>query len=241
MKAVAALSATMDERGGTRIQRLRSAAPLVLRETPSGVFMVGGAAGPLGGDDLELEIDVGTGGALPIRSSAAVLALPGKGPARLHVSATVGCGGCLDWRPEPVILARGCDYRMSARITLVAGARLVWREEFILGRDGERPGCMNSRVDLEFDGRPLLRQALRLGHDDDEWSSPAVGGGHRCAGSLLVCDPAWADEAPVPVVLGPTAVLMPLSGPAVQVLAVADDARALRSLLNHGLAAVSAA
>ena len=56
---------------------LRSDGPLALRETPRGVYLVGTAAGPLGGDDLALDIDVGPGACLVIRSAAAMLLLPG--------------------------------------------------------------------------------------------------------------------------------------------------------------------
>ena len=57
---------------------LRSQAPLILRQTPEAVYLVGGAAGPLGGDVLELRIDVRAGATLRLRTAAAAVALPGR-------------------------------------------------------------------------------------------------------------------------------------------------------------------
>ena len=61
-----------------RLAVLDSRAPLVLRRTgPDEVYLVGGAAGPLGGDDLCLSVEVGTGDRLRLRTAAASVALPG--------------------------------------------------------------------------------------------------------------------------------------------------------------------
>ena len=49
----------------------------MLRRTPDAVYLVGGAAGPIGGDSLELRIDVRAGAALRVRTAAAAVALPG--------------------------------------------------------------------------------------------------------------------------------------------------------------------
>ena len=44
-----------------RFVELRSSGALQLRPTPKGLFVVGGAAGPVGGDRFELDIDIGPG------------------------------------------------------------------------------------------------------------------------------------------------------------------------------------
>jgi len=72
---------------------------------------------------------------------------------------------------------------------------------------------------------------------------PAVTGGRRAVGSLLVVDPAWQDrppEWPAPAAGADTA-LLPLRGPAVLVTALAGDGLALRHRLDTGLAALEAA
>jgi urease accessory protein len=228
--------------GRSRLTGLRSEGPLVLRPTAGspvpgcGVHLVGGAGGPLGGDVLTVEIVVGPGAELTLRTVAAVVILPGSAPSVVRVDARVGEGGCLRWMPEPTVAAAGCRHVTSARVVLGAGARLQWREELVGGRHGEVGGEVSSRLSVNVGGRPLLRHQVDLGRVCGAWASPAVGGGARCTGSLLVVDPRWADGAGPPTVVleaGAAAVLA-LAGPAAQVVALAGDARALRRLLDSG-------
>src|ERR1700721_2043243 len=68
VSAEAAIVASLDAASGiTRLPVLRSQVPLVLRRTPDAVYLVGGAAGPLGGDVLSLSITVGPGAFLRVR------------------------------------------------------------------------------------------------------------------------------------------------------------------------------
>ncbi len=88
----AAVAASRGPGGRTRVTRLRSDGPLALRESGGAVYLVGAGAGPLGGDDLSLTIEVGPGACLDVRSAAASLVLPGSGVSRLAVRAEVGAG-----------------------------------------------------------------------------------------------------------------------------------------------------
>jgi urease accessory protein len=234
--ARARIVAQADPRGGTRLPVLRSSVPLVLRAGHEGVWIVGGAAGPLGGDDLSLEIEVHAGAELTIRSAAASVVLPGpQGRAsRFVVSADVEPGGTLRWLPEPVVAAAGCLHRADARVVVARGARLVWREEIVLGRYGEEPGSCWSRVRIDIGDLPLVRQEVRVGADAPGWAGSAVSSGARALGSLVLVDPAWEGHAPPAIVLGPMATAVGLAGPAAQVTALAPDAPRLRELLTGG-------
>ena len=237
MNALAQLVAEPDGAGGARITTLRSEAPLLLRPTPTGLHLLGGAAGPLGGDRLRLEVEVTAGASLTVRSVAASIALPGPTGATstLDVEVSVGRGACLRWLPEPLVAAAGCRHRITLRLAVDRGATVVWREELVLGRHGEPGGSVVSRMAIDVAHRPLLRQSIALGPDHAAWSSPAVGAGARATGSVVVVGPTWA-EAPPPTVLGGgRGALLPLAGPGVQVAGLADDARALRALLDEGL------
>ncbi|MBO2446452.1 urease accessory protein UreD [Actinomadura barringtoniae] len=222
------------ERSGdtTRVTRLRSDGPIALRETAEAVYLVGAAAGPLGGDDLELDIVVGPGARLNVRSTAAALALPGRGESCLAIRATVGEGGHLDFAPEPTVAAKGCHHRAVADIALGEGATLRWREELILGRHKEVPGRHSSRFDVTIEGVPLLRHELCL-HDPDVFATSAVLGDAKAVGSLLLVgtglprDPYAADGVSV----------LPLAGPGVLITVTADDSAELRRRLDRAEAA----
>ena len=234
MRARARVVAEPDGRGGTRLVTLRSQAPLVLRSTPDVLYLVGGAGGPLGGDDLSLEIVVSSGAKLTVRTVAASIALPGAGPSRIRIRATVARGGELRWLPEPVVAADRCMHHMEATMVLDADARLVWREELILGRHAEPPGSVSSRASVDLDGAPLLRHELALGPQHPAAAGPAVTAGARAVGSVLLVGAPWA--APLgSIVVGPTAAVLPLAGPGVQVMALASDASGLLRRLDRGM------
>ena len=80
----------------------RSQAPLILRWTPDAVYLVGGAAGPLAGDVLELRIEPRAGAALRLRTAAAAVALPGRDGQEsvLSVTISVAAGGRLEYLPN---------------------------------------------------------------------------------------------------------------------------------------------
>ncbi len=262
MRAAAHLTVALAGDGArTRITALRSDPPLILRPTnPAGpepvarwnlretpvvrVSLAAGAAGPVGGDDLRLSVEVGPGAALVLRSVAATLVLPG--PHRQHslseTTVRVGAGGTFVWLPGPVIAARGCHHRAITHVTLEAGARLLLREELLLGRHGEQPGAIRQRLRVCLGDRPLHDQEIALGPGVEGWDGSAVTGGRRALGSLLVVDPDWAGQPfglPSPTARADTA-LLSLSGPAVLVTALADDGLILRQRLNTGLAALEA-
>lgn len=231
MKARARVVAETGGRGATRLTGLRSEAPLVLRSTPEGLFLVGGAGGPLGGDDLALDITVGAGARLTVRTAAASMALPGPGPSEVRVRATVAAGGELRWLPEPVVAVKGCAHHMEATVELENGAVLVWREEIVLGRHGETGGSVLTRASVDLAGQPLLRHELALGPRYPPAAGPAVIAGARAVGSLVLA----GREVTVPAVtLGPTAAVLPLAGAGVQIVALAPGAVELRRLLDAG-------
>ncbi|WP_027344572.1 urease accessory protein UreD [Hamadaea tsunoensis] len=216
-----------------RLPVLRGEPPLTLRATPDAVYVVGTAAGPLGGDDLHLHLEVRENAVLRIRSAAAQLALPGHrpGPSRMSVTATVAPGARLEWLPEPLILGHRADHRVSSIVDLCGGATLLWREELICGRHDEPSGDGVISFRAEYAGRPLLVQSLDVGPHAPGWDGPAVLDGARASGSLLRVDAsiAW----PGSEIIAPTAVGMPLAGPGWLVTATAPDAHTLRAYLTR--------
>ncbi|MBE1488928.1 urease accessory protein UreD [Plantactinospora soyae] len=268
MRARARIVAVADPVRGTRLAALRGEPPLLPRRTsPSDsngevqLHLVGGAAGPLGGDDLRIEIEVGPGARLCVRSVAASLALPGPtgGGSRLHITARVAAGGRLRWLPEPLIGAAGCDHRTVTSIALAEGAALLWREELVCGRYAEPVGDVRIETTLRYGGRTLLRNDLSVGPRASGWSGAAVLDGARAVGSVLLVEPAWSGAAwseftssgPAPydsaarpdgaragardvTAARSAAAVLPLAGgPAALVSAVGSDPRSVRAHLDR--------
>ena len=172
---------------GCVFSTLRSDPPLLLRPTPSGLYLQGGAAGPLGGDQLRLDVHVAAGARLTIRSVAAMIVLPGHGPSSLHVAVRVDEGGHLDWCPEPLVSVIGSRHHQRAEIDAAQGATLRWNERLVLGRSDEPSGGVETGLRVERDATALFHQDLRVGDPDEPetWRNPAVIGDGRAVGTEL--------------------------------------------------------
>ncbi len=256
VRAHAALRVERGTLGAPRLAELRSDVPIVLRLTgvspvrPGAradagaradgkplptvtVHLVNGAAGPLAGDDLRLDISVGGGVRLVLRSVAATVVLPGHGPgpSRLTVTAEVADGGELDFGPEPTVVADGADHRISTEVRLAATARLRLREEILLGRFGEPSGSILST--LRVDVAHTADTTAASGVDDVFGGARAPGGARAAAGGedpgaeLVGGSSGWGALLRQELLLGPR--VPGLRGPA-----QLGGARAVGSLLVVG-------
>lgn len=243
VRGTARITARGDGRGGTALPVLDGHGPLAPRRTRSAgrgahVTLVGAMSGPLGGDHLTVEAAAQDGARLHIGSAAATLALPGqsKEAARYDVRLTVGEDAELHWLPEQLISVRDSDLRVTTRADLAGSASLVLREEQVLGRTGEDPGRLTSRLTVRRAGRLLLDQELSCGPGaPGGWDGPAVLAGRRAIGQLVVVTPRFEHDLPAPALLAEGAALTPLAGPAVLVTAVAPDALRVRRILDEAL------
>jgi urease accessory protein len=217
---------------------LRSEPPLTLRATVDGVRLVGSGAGPLGGDDLALEVRVGAAASLDLSSVAASLVQPGPTGlgSRTSVDVEVAAGGRLHMHLQPMVLVAGCDHESTVRIVLDGTASLVWRDEVVLGRHDETSGSVRQRIDVEVGGVVLLRNEVGIG---PRWSSsgPAGIGSAHAVGSLLVVGPGIDREAVHAAVLA-DGVIAPFSGAVVAPLLL-DGPGALVSAVGDGPTAVA--
>lgn len=246
VRASARVLARGDGRGGTALPVLEGEGPLAVRRTRGSgaearVMLVGAMSGPLGGDHFTVAAHAADGARLSVGSAAATLALPGqdKTGARYDVRLTVDGDAELRWLPEQLISAGGSDLHVTTTVELAAGARLLLREEQVLGRAGEEPGRLTSRLTVRIDGRCVLDQELACGPGaPGGWDGPAGLAGHRAVGQLVVVRPGFAGEPPAARVFEEGAAVLPLAGPAALVTAVAPDALRLRRLLDGALASL---
>lgn len=204
----------------TRCTTLRSAPPISLRETPDGLYLVASGAGPVGGDNLRLDLDVRPGAVLVVRSAAASMVLPGPSSRSSSLRVRARVRGSLRWEPEPTILVAGCDHRTTTTIDLAAGATLLWREVVVLGRHDESSGSILQRLHVDRAGAPLLRTELPVGPRWPGSEGPAGTDGALAVSSLLVV----GLEAPV-LPDGADGAVLRLADDAWQMTAVAGRAR----------------
>ncbi|MEU7764762.1 urease accessory protein UreD [Nocardia sp. NPDC049190] len=162
------------------------------RTGPRTVHLIGTAATPLGGDELDIVVVVAPGAELVVRSVAATIALP-SATTPLSIGRwdlEVGSGGALDFDPEPMIVAGGARHHTVTTIRLATDARVRLRERVQIGRAGEDNGQWRGDLIADVDATPLLRHRLELGAGapaDDALAAP------RALESELV----YPDERPV--------------------------------------------
>lgn len=187
--------------GSTVLSRLHAEGQLAVRRTaPQVVHLVSVAAGPIGGDSVELVIRVGAGARLEVRSAAAALVLPGRHDplSRTLTDAEVGPDGWLELGLEPAVIAHRARHEATTRVRLAAGAGLWLTERLVLGRHGEPPGTWSGRTVIDRDGRPLLRHTVR--------SATLLAEGARGYRSEVRTDQDG------PAATGPGCVVLPLAG-----------------------------
>ena len=201
---------------------------------PVHVALVAGAAGPIGGDRLRLDVAVGAGAALAVRAVAATVVLPGPHghESRSEVDITVAEHGTLVWMPGTLIAASGCRHRSVTTIHLGPGARLLVREEVILGRHGEMPGSLRQRLRVTQEGRAVYDQELHVGPDAPGWCGPAITGDRTALGSILVVGDDERFDGVQAGKAGDGVAHLPLSGTGQLITAMAHDAPTLRHRLD---------
>jgi urease accessory protein len=205
------------------------------------VHLVGGAAGPLGGDDLDLAVSVGPDARLRLRSVAATVALPGRDGAESHLTirVDVASGGELDWQPEPLVAAAGCRHRTLSTVDIEAGGRLTLREELVCGRHDEPSGNAVIGMIVRYAGRALYANELAVGPTAEGWAGPAVLGGARVSGTLLRLHPdmTGADATAAPTAnsrnhAAHRAAVLALPGPALLAAATGPDVPDVRAAID---------
>lgn len=198
-------------RTATVLRTLRAGGHFAVRETSPGVVhLVGTAAGPLGGDEIDVRVVVLPGARLEVRGVAATVVLPSRrDPAStIRTRLEVGDGGALTFAPEPAIVCAGAVHHAVTHAELAGTARLLLREEVQLGRSDEEPGHWTGRTSAEHDGRAVLRHTLG--------SAALARDGVRAIATVLVTgpdddDPAHQDPALREAAVQGSAVRMPLA------------------------------
>lgn len=134
------------------------------------VHLVGTAAGPMGGDEVEVGVVLGPGARLEVLGVASSVILPGRHQARsrLHLDLEVAAGAELVCALPVVVVTGRAEHAVTTTARLAGDARLRLVDAVRLGRHGEPGGWWRGSLDVTRDGAPLLRQTTSLGEDPDD-------------------------------------------------------------------------
>jgi urease accessory protein len=155
--------------------------------------------GIVGGDRLELEVDVGAGAWAQITTPGAAKWYRSAGdPASLATRLAVGAGATLEWLPQETLAFDGARAAIDTRIELARGARFIGWEIVGLGRSasGERfeRGRFCQSIELHDDGGLAWCERAVLDGGSAALQSGAILGGSPVFGTLVVAGAAVDDE-----------------------------------------------
>lgn len=199
-------------------------------------ILINTAGGVTGGDRFALEAGVAASTHVSLTTQAAERAYraqPGE-TGRIQAQATVCDDACLHWLPQELILYNGCAIERSLRIDLAATGRLLMVEPVVFGRTamGEtlRECCFRDRIAINRAGRPLYRDAVRLGGDiAARLARGAVAGGAVAMASALYVAPDAASHLDrVRAALGDTGGASLLGQDVLALRLIASDSHVLR-------------
>jgi len=160
--------------GATILARRAHTGPLAVQRPffPEGrevchVYLLHPPGGLVGGDQLRVDVRVGSGAHALVTTPAATKLYRTTGAtARQEQRLRVAAGGALEWLPQETILYDGADAVLRTRVDLEAGARFVGAEVLCFGLPARDEGFSRGRcrqaLEIWRGGRPLLVERGRL-------------------------------------------------------------------------------
>ena len=149
-----------------RSPRIRASGGLAARQTgPDVLHLISTAATPLGGDTIDIHVEVGPGSRLTLLSVAAALALPSRGEPRsqLNWHVAVADGAQLVIDPLPTIVAAHAVHHSNTTVSVAGSGTVRICERVQIGRSGEDDGSWSGRLSVDVDCAAAVRHQLRLG------------------------------------------------------------------------------
>jgi len=152
------------------------------------------SGGILGGDHLEIAVEVGSGAYAQLTSTGATRlyrSRPEAPAAEQMMTITIGPGGLVEYVPDPLIPFAGSRYRQVTQIALEEGAGLFWWETITPGRvaRGERFAydSLHMCFDLTALCKSIAREHFVLEPQQRSLSSLARLGPYSYLSSFYIC------------------------------------------------------
>jgi urease accessory protein len=156
------------------------------------------SGGVLGGDQLQLSVDVGAHARVQLTSTGATRlyrSRNGLAAAIQTTEITVGSNGLLEYLPDPLIPFAGAHYRQATRIELAAGAGLFWWDILAPGRAarGEQfeYELLQITLDIVASGQLIASERVKLQPSLRPLASPGRFGPYRYVASFYICRVDW--------------------------------------------------
>jgi len=159
--------------GSSRRARVHEAGSLRVRFPNShdkgalDAVLVNTAGGLTGGDQFEVDIDVGAGALLSVTTAAAEKIYRSLGPdTEVSVKLKIGDAAALTWLPQETILFDRMRLRRTIDVDIVGNAHLLLAEAIVFGRTamGETVafGHLFDRWRVRLDGSLIFAEAMRI-------------------------------------------------------------------------------
>lgn len=133
----------------------------------------------LGGDEVDLEVELGAGCTVELFDVAGTVAYDGRGAASAwRVRVHVGEAAALRWSGEPFVVSDGASVTRSLEVDLAPRATALVRETVVLGRSGETGGLLHTTVTVRRAGEEVLVEDQLLDPDTHRMM-PGMLGGNR--------------------------------------------------------------
>ena len=154
------------------------------------VYVLHPPGGVVGGDELEIAVEVNG-------AAAALLTTPAAGKfyrsdgrlARQRQSLRITASASLEWLPQETIVFDGANVAMATRVDLEGDARFIGWEILCLGRPGAGEsfthGTVSQSWEIRRDGAPLLIERAVYDRDGTALSAPWGLAGQPVCGSLV--------------------------------------------------------
>lgn len=152
------------------------------------------SGGVLGGDQLTLDVEVGSHAHAQLTSTSATRIYqcrPGLPASTQTNSIHIARDGLLEYLPDPIIPFAGSQYIQHTRIELATGAGLFWWETLAPGRTAREEifayTLLQLSLDITAEGRPITIERLKLEPAKQQLFSSVRFGTYRYCGSFYIC------------------------------------------------------
>jgi urease accessory protein len=152
------------------------------------------SGGVLGGDQLTLDVEVGSQAYAQLTSTSATRLYqcrPGMPASTQTSNIRIAQDGLLEYLPDPIIPFAGSQYIQHTRIELATGAGLFWWETLAPGRTARDEifayTLLQLSLEISAEGRSIAIERLKLEPAKQQLSSSVRFGSYRYCGSFYIC------------------------------------------------------